>query len=289
MPRGYVTPDGSKIARLRGEAGLTQSDLAELAGFGLRTIGKIEGGQRTVATTLSAVATVLDRKLQRRVTLGDLLQADRTAEDGVPAAAPTELVVVEHVKVLDLRSWHSGAGEGPAVPNHGVVLFDRVRFRRLPANLGTLTFHYATTGTGLRGQSLSHPGRAQWREINDFGSSGVHATHLNRCFALCVEVGESGEAGAEFHNRVEYVDGFSGREDEWFHTHVVYATECLTLMLLFPPHKPFRSVRGLFRQHPAAPFAATAEQPIGIPEGELAYWRLQAPQIGEMYQIEWRW
>jgi hypothetical protein len=88
---------------------------------------------------------------------------------------------------------------------------------------------------------------------------------------------------------VEYVDGFSGREDEWFHTHVLYATECLTLVLLFPPHKPFRAVRGLSRQHPAAPFAATPEQPVGIPEGELAYWRLPSPQTGTMYQIEWRW
>jgi transcriptional regulator with XRE-family HTH domain len=115
MPRGHVLPHGSKIARLRGEAGLTQSDLAELAGFGLRTIGKIEGGQRPVATTLSAVATVLGRKLQRRVTLGDLLlPADGVPEGTVLAADPPGLVVAEIVKVLDLRLWQCGTGgEGP--------------------------------------------------------------------------------------------------------------------------------------------------------------------------------
>jgi hypothetical protein len=198
--------------------------------------------------------------------------------------------VAEHIKVLDLRRWHCGAGgEVPAVPGQGVVLFDRIRFRSLPANVPALTFHYATTGTCVRGGSLSHPGRAEWREVSDFGSSGGEAAHLKRCFALRVEVGETAEAGGEFQNRVEYVDGFSGRECEWFHTHILYATECLTLVLLFPPHKPFRAVRGLSRQHPAAPYALTPEQPVGIPEGELAYWRLQSPQIGEMYQIEWRW
>jgi DNA-binding XRE family transcriptional regulator len=283
-------PDGSKIARLRGEAGLTQVDLAELAGFGLRTIGKIEAGWRTVATTLSALATVLDRKLQRRVTLGDLLlQADGVLEGSARAADEPGLVVAEHVKVLDLRSWQCGAGERSAVPDRGVILFDRVRFRKLPANLGALTFHYATTGTSLRGRSLSHPDRAQWQEVSDFGATGEDAAHLKRCFTLRVEVDENGEACGGFHNQVEYVDGFSGQECEWFHTHIVYATEHLTFFLLFPPHKPFRAVRGLFRQHPAAPFAATPEQPVGIPEGDLVYWRLQSPQIGEMYQIEWSW
>src|SRR5262249_13770568 len=106
MPRGHVMPDGGKVARLRGEAGLTQVDLAELAGFGLRTIGKIEGGRRTVATTLAAVATVLGHKLQRRVALGDLLlQAGGVPEGTALAAGPPGPVVAENVKVLDLRRW----------------------------------------------------------------------------------------------------------------------------------------------------------------------------------------
>jgi hypothetical protein len=77
----------------------------------------------------------------------------------------------------------------PRVPEQGAVLLDRVRFRRLPANLGALAFHYATTGTGLRGRSLSHPGREGWREVSDFGSSGEEAAHLKRCFTRRVEVG----------------------------------------------------------------------------------------------------
>jgi DNA-binding XRE family transcriptional regulator len=35
------------VAKLRGEADLTQCQLAESAGFGLRTIAKIEGGRPT--------------------------------------------------------------------------------------------------------------------------------------------------------------------------------------------------------------------------------------------------
>jgi DNA-binding XRE family transcriptional regulator len=61
------------VAKLRGEADLTQGQLAELAGFGLRTISKIEAGRPTGAATLSAIATVLGRRLERRVEVGDLL------------------------------------------------------------------------------------------------------------------------------------------------------------------------------------------------------------------------
>ena len=74
MPRGHVLPDGDRIATLRGEADLTQWQLASESGYGLRTIGKIEDGQPTGASTLSAVATVLSRRLKRPVGMGDLIR-----------------------------------------------------------------------------------------------------------------------------------------------------------------------------------------------------------------------
>src|SRR5580704_18597110 len=71
MPRGHVFPDFRWIAHLRGEAGLTQDEVALRSGYGRRTISKIENGKPTTAPTLSAIATVLARSLGREVTLYD--------------------------------------------------------------------------------------------------------------------------------------------------------------------------------------------------------------------------
>src|SRR5690242_11979366 len=111
MPRGHVVPDGTRVAKLRGEADLTQCQLAELAGFGLRTIGKIEAGRPTGAATLSAIAIVLGRKLQRRVELGDLLPRQEprvgpSAAGGAGAPSGTSAsLVAEIIKILDIQHW----------------------------------------------------------------------------------------------------------------------------------------------------------------------------------------
>lgn len=94
MPRGHVISNGRKVAALRGEADLTQSQLAREAGYGLRTIGKIENGQPTGAATLAAVATVLGRRLQRPIRLADLMQPS----DDLPGEAR---LIEEAVKFLD--------------------------------------------------------------------------------------------------------------------------------------------------------------------------------------------
>src|SRR5262245_42515662 len=99
MPRGNVTPDGRRLAALRGEAGLTQQEMALQARFGLRTISKIEAGRPTSAATLDALATVLARRLGRPVRLDELMH------HGGAGSGPGEtgLAVAERVKVLDLR------------------------------------------------------------------------------------------------------------------------------------------------------------------------------------------
>ncbi|HEX4129840.1 MAG TPA: helix-turn-helix transcriptional regulator [Pirellulales bacterium] len=95
MPRGHVFPAGHVVAVLRGEAGLTQDELAMRAGYGLRTIGKIESSQPTTSPTLAAVATVLSDTLGREVQLADLLS---------PQLAVTRDFVGEHVQWLELQA-----------------------------------------------------------------------------------------------------------------------------------------------------------------------------------------
>jgi transcriptional regulator with XRE-family HTH domain len=90
MPRANVLPDGVRVTQLRTEAALTQVDLAQQTGYGLRTIGKIESGAPTRASTLAAVAEVLARRLGRPLGLADLV----TKNQGQPG---------ELLAVIDLR------------------------------------------------------------------------------------------------------------------------------------------------------------------------------------------
>lgn len=270
MPRGIVVPEGRHIAALRGEAGLTQVELAERAGFGLRTISKIEAGRPTSAATLDAVTTVLARQLRRDLPRDELLVRSR------PGRAPAaDLIVAEHLKVLDLRGW----------PAAGGLLHDHLRLRRPVPRACPLICHYATTGTGVEGRCLSHTGC--WTEVTDFGTAAGHPRHLDRCYEMRVRLEPA--TGAEVVNEVRYLDGFRDRPQEWFHTHVSLPTDRLTLIVQFPPVRPFSSIHGIAREHPAGPFQATSGQPAGLPAGELAYWSIEAPRPGALYQIEWAW
>jgi hypothetical protein len=291
MPRGHVLPDGNQIACLRGEADLTQWQLACAAGYGLRTIGKIEDSQRTGARTLSAVATVLARKLQRPIQMTDLLRRPNGSADspwfaytGVPC------LVEEGLKVLDLAQWRPSVRSTRAVgPESRAVLLDRYRFRKVAAELSSLTFYYATLGRRIDGQCLTHAHCSEWRQLQANGSAPAAGPHLSVAYQLTVKLDRPAGPGMEVRNRLEYVNAFAGQDREWFHSHVTFPTAALTMMVLFPGHKPCRALQGLTKLHPAAPFDAAPEQPISLSDGKLAYWHIRAPQMGATYQVEWEW
>lgn len=274
MARGHVEPNGQKVARLRGEAGLTQAEMAARAGFGLRTISKVESSQPTTALTLSAIATVLSRKLQRPIALGDLLLALGER----PQPAP-DFVVAEQVKVLDLGRWGSSRG-------HLAQLTDHHRFRRIPEHLTEITFQYGTTGKGLRGECRSHPDRYEWSAVPPNG----HWPRLNLEGVLCLRLDENMRvAGCVVENIVEYHDGFTNTEQEWFHALIGHPTESLTMMVLFPEEKPFRKLQGLCRHRRGEDFMPVHLQPLGMQEGRLAWWRISQARVGEIYRLEWQW
>ncbi len=280
MPRAHVLPDGRNISRLRGEADLTQWQLAREAGYGLRTIGKIEDGQPTGAGTLSAVATVLARRLKRPIGLSDLIRRPGDGDCCLRRPARPPCVVQSSLKLLDFTAWRPAPHEGR------VVLTDVYSFRQVAPDVGALHFHYATAGPRIDGRCLSHAERAKWLYLD---RSAEVERHLNAAYQMRVPLDPPGGCGVTVHNELEYVDAFMDEEHEWFHTHVVFPTETLTLLALFPPGKPCRAARGLFRQHPAEPYCAAAEPPQRLLDGQVAYWHIPDPPQGGTYLLEWDW
>lgn len=288
MPRGHVLPDGDRIAGLRGEADLTQWQLASESGYGLRTIGKIEDGQPTGASTLSAVATVLARRLKRPVGLGDLIRRPEGEGTGcTTCGGHLPCVVRQGVKLLDLTGWLPASRNGQAVESR-VVLDDQYHFRRVASSVRTLQFYYATPGPRMCGKSLTHPEEFQWQALERGETRSGGESHLNIAYRMRLKLEKGGE-DIEVHNRLEYVNAFTDERREWFHTHVVLPTEALTIVALFPEEKRCRFARGVSKMHPAEPLDTTEEQPVVLSSGRLALWSLTAPQQGGTYQLEWQW
>ncbi len=285
MPRGHVLPNSEVLAALRGEAGLTQDELASRAGYGLRTIGKIERGQPTTSFTLSTIATVLADCLGRRIEVVDLLRQRLGESNGSRTPAGT-FIVAEHVKLLDVDVRRTAGKDKSGDTAVLAVLIDTLALRYVPHPQAEMLLHYATTGTALEGRSLSHPQHSQWQELAA-GHSSAPCAHLGRGGTLRTRLPANSAGRLLLQNRVEYSDAFTKPEQRWFHAHILYPTDSLTMLVRFPEGRPYRSLRGLCQRRSAGPLATAPEQPVEIAAGQLAYWRIAAPTPGETYQLCW--
>jgi transcriptional regulator with XRE-family HTH domain len=288
MPRGHVLPDGATVAALRGEAGLTQDELADRSGYGLRTIGNVEGGRPTTATTLAALAAVLSSRLGRPVAMSDLLAQHRHAARTAKRPAGG-LTFADNVKLLELQdSATSGRGKARATRPPGAVLFDTFVVRDFPKSPVDVMFYYVGSGAGVEGSSLSHPREADWLSPSEARARGgdVAPRDRHRVLRLTLTAARP-EAQPVMQNRLELLDGFARSDEGALHAHVAYPTDCLTMLVKFPGGQAPRTLRGMWRRRASSPFVPAGEMPLGIAEAHLAYWRITAPQPGETYQLSW--
>jgi formylglycine-generating enzyme required for sulfatase activity/DNA-binding XRE family transcriptional regulator len=86
MPRNSVLPDGAKVSRLRSREGLSQQQLADKAGYSLKTIVRIEAGKPTTAATLRDVAKVLEVDKVEELFAQEMA---RSADPDPPLPVPT--------------------------------------------------------------------------------------------------------------------------------------------------------------------------------------------------------
>jgi transcriptional regulator with XRE-family HTH domain len=286
MPRGHVLPDGQTIAILRGEAGLTQDELAVRAGYGLRTIGNIEGSHPTTSPTLAAIATVLSDRLGRQVGLGDLLVSHDTPprEGYVPAGS---VVVSDNVQWLEFCDTSAINGAARA-SRPRAVLTDTHALSYVSPKLPEIAFSYYAMTRDLFGRSLSHQDDAQWirpREkpheegVGDGAPSGA---------TLRIRMPETSRSRPiVMQNRVEYFADLEAPEPGYFQTEVHYPTDCLTLVVQFPVGRRWRTLSGTTRKNSAAAFRPAVHAPLELIEGRVAHWRIVAPTPGETWRLSW--
>jgi hypothetical protein len=259
--------------------------MAQRAGYGLRTIGNVEGGRPTTAATLTAIATVLGVCLGRPVQLSDLLMRRRDTE-GTARGGNSGLAFRENIKLLELPSSAANSTSGADVASTKMaVLTDTVCLRGAPEHAAEIMFYYP--GREIDGVSLSHARNAAWMGMSEVRLRESEHAPRDRFRALRLTLSEPRSDATLVQNRVEFNDGFSRPHQKVFPAHVAYPTDSLTLLVKFPTNEPFRVLRGLWRRKAGAPLLPAAEKPLALVPGNLAYWRINAARPGETYQLSW--
>jgi transcriptional regulator with XRE-family HTH domain len=311
MPRGHVFPDCHSIAHLRGEAGLTQHDIATRSGYGRRTISKIENGSPTTAPTLSAIATVLAQSLGREVTLADLVRSPHAISTQHDSdAGPKEFVVAQQILSLHLpgpagpgRRRQPAAGEdslgldfaadglvngsiqraGRLSQSHA-VLIDTATLRFFDAGLSAVDFSYPSFGVSTSARSISHPDAAR-------KSARRPASGQCQCGAgsrvVRVTLSHFFDRPLVVQNEIEYRGAFQKADEQRFYAEAAYPTDNLTMLIHFPSDRRFTALVGRCQRQPLAPLQSVAQQPISLAPGRVAYWRIESPAVGERYELSW--
>jgi len=281
-----VLPDGATIAALRGEAGLTQDELASRAGYGLRTIGNVEGGRPTTAGTLTALATVLAGCLGRPVPMTDLLVQRREVHAG--HSWERGLTFRDNVKMLELRmptSARNGKADGAQLP--GAVLTDTFVVRNLPAEVAEINFYYCNEAGRMQGRSLSHPRDVEWVAPTEARHERRQTAGRERYRVLRLRLSDARRQTAPIvQNQLEFDPSFGPSPRNRLRGHVAYPTENLALLVSFPPEYPVHSLQAAWRRGPTGPLVPSVEAPLHI-AGPLAYWRISGAQPGETYELSW--
>lgn len=193
-------------------------------------------------------------------------------------------VFEEALKVLDLRA------EGPSSNENLAIITDYYQLTKGNQDKPQLVSHYATTGERIEGISLSHPNDFEWEETTHSEHELGQDRHLRKEYELKIDLSHLAPGQSEqIINRLTYVSAFEGEEKEWLHTHIDHPTARLAMIVLFPQNRPCKSVKGFTKSGREPLREYRHPRPVRLERGSIAYWRVEAPEKGAEYQLEWEW
>jgi hypothetical protein len=193
-------------------------------------------------------------------------------------------VFEEVVKVLDLRTE---VFEGDKSAS---VITDYYQLIKGNKEKPELVSHYATMGERIEGVSLSHPHDFEWEEKTHSGHELGQDHHLRKEYELKIDLSHLAPGQSEqVINRLTYVKAFEGEHKEWLHTHMDHPTARLAMIILFPHDRPCKSIKGFTKSGREPLLEYRHPRPVRLENGSIAYWRVEGPEQGAQYQLEWEW
>ena len=289
MGKRGVKLDGEKLVECYQRRGWSQQDLARKSGLDARTITKVKNGGVCDASTHQCLAKALD------VPPEELLfhPAAPLIEVGeqVVAAAPREPAApgwnhffrIEKVwKIIDLRQPRLK----PRQPLGGTV-WDYYRVCKLDDEQHHIVFPYLTWGDGI--DCLAKPEGSVWEKRSVRPGDLVHS---EKQWELKIPA-PPGPLGTMFECspiQLRFVNAFHGENQQWWQVRVAYPIYTLILQVMFSPDLPCRHIEGASALLGQMHFEPLHDNPpYLLPDGTLASWRIENPQVGAFYKLAWQW
>lgn len=195
--------------------------------------------------------------------------------------------IIKKVLFLDLRSRRKIPDDKLNERYSPVTLLTTFRVIK-KTEKDTISFKYSTTGIGLSSRCLTH--YAEWNKAEQ---ADVHGDKiLKTSWELVVNVSKM-PLNKEFDivTEVTYWNGFRDEEGDWFSTFATKEIKGLSLMILFPLEKKFKSIKRYGYKHGTiakSPFKG-AEIWNESEDKSTLYWGIPDPIPDFAYQIDWKW
>jgi hypothetical protein len=200
----------------------------------------------------------------------------------------TVVRTLEDLSLFDLRGWQKPDSGAKGRESRPAAFVNVLRMRKLDADASLAVAHYATSGTVIDLSCLTFTCTAERAAKSDHTSSWTE-------YAVKAEIGAVPK-GSEFMLVVHgtFWDGFRNDTLESAETYLDYDGDpdtSLRLAVLFPPAKPGRvisleSVEDTSGVRTAIPVVGTLGADTARRE---VTWRIDHPQPGHHYVMQWRW
>ena len=192
------------------------------------------------------------------------------------------------IRIIDLRS------RLPIPPDkmdeeYSVSTWTRYTLmHKLVPQLEFVDFEFATTGVDVHARSLTHP--AEIRKITGshfHGDRELDVTYQIRTDISDIEVNE------EFLviNEASYFNAFSGETSEWASLSVSEVTEEIGMIVLLPEDKPIKTYQLYSYPHDSRARTEFRDPSVHFvsPNQQVLVWKVENPEVGLAYEIEWTW
>jgi hypothetical protein len=180
---------------------------------------------------------------------------------------------------------------------------ERIVIGNVGSGVKEVNLRHATSGPAI--EAVEKLAGAAWRRITEkseeFYNPFIELLRGRSCFkdlvarkgrmrSYYMSVPISRGRGQEIAYRLCYYNAFQGEDFEWAGKEVTADTDILTIHVVFPSDKPFKSFEAYMKDDAACPKMRIDDPNIEATEDRRALtWRIRDAKAGERFIIKWAW